>query len=342
MASKERLHRHAKHLALVGSDTLLGREIRDVLESGASGIAIDGFAPNGEPNFGEEEGAAVYREALSAETLKGCKTIVCAGSEAGAEKAYNLAKANGGVKLIDCTSYLDEKPEARICTPLIDSGISGKSWLLTPAHPAAAAIAALLLPIASSAAVERAVVDIFEPASERGSKGIAELQQQTTNLLSFRPLEKHIFDAQLSFNLLPAYGEEAPVQLAAVEQRIERHLATILARAARKERTVAPMPSLRLIQAPVFHGYSFSMWIQFEENAALEKIGQSLASPSIDLRTAGQEVPTNAESAGQSGIAVGDLRVDRNNPRAVWLWMVADNLRLLADSVASLLDGAPN
>jgi hypothetical protein len=39
---------------------------------------------------------------------------------------------------------------------------------------------------------------------------------------------------------------------------------------------------------------------------------------------------------------VGDLRVDRNNPRAVWLWMVADNLRLLADSVASLLDGAAN
>ena len=339
MANKERSQRHARRLALVGSDTLLGREIREVLESSDRGMAIDGFAANGEASFGEEQGEAVYREALSAGTLKNCEAIVCAGSEAGALKAYELAKAIGGaVKLIDCTGYLDQKPEARICAPLIERGKPGKGWLLVPAQPAAASIAAILLQLAGVGAVEHAIIDIFEPASERGSKGIAELQQQTVNLLSFRPLEKHIFDAQLSFNLLPAYGEEAPLQLSAVEQRIEIHLATALARGAQGGRSV-PMPSIRLIQAPVFHGYSFSAWVQFEAKAMLEKMGQSLASQSIDFRSAEQEIPTNAESAGQSGIAVGNLRVDRNNPRAVWLWMVADNLRLLADSVASLLDG---
>jgi aspartate-semialdehyde dehydrogenase len=342
MASKERLHRHAKHLALVGSDTLLGREIREVLESSVAGTVIDGFAANGEASFGEEEGEAVYREALSAGSLKSCEAIVCAGSEAGALKAYELAKAGrGAVKLIDCSGYLEQKPEARICAPLIEGGKPGKGWLLIPAQPAAVSIAAVLLQLAGSAAMERAVVDIFEPASERGSKGIAELQQQTANLLSFRPLEKHVFDAQLSFNLLPAYGEEAPVQLAAVEQRIEMHLATVLALRARNGRSV-PMPSIRLIQAPVFHGYSLSAWVQFKENAVLDKIAQSLASQSIEFRTLEQEVPTNAESAGQSGITVGDVRVDRNNPRAVWLWVVTDNLRLLADSVARLLDGAEN
>ena len=40
---------------------------------------------------------------------------------------------------------------------------------------------------------------------------------------------------------------------------------------------------------------------------------------------------------GQSGVIVGDIRVDRNNPRAVWLWIVIDNLRLRADTVRDLL-----
>jgi aspartate-semialdehyde dehydrogenase len=124
-----------------------------------------------------------------------------------------------------------------------------------------------------------------------------------------------------------------------VEQRIEMHLATTLARKAQSGRAV-PMPSIRVIQAPVFHGYSFSAWVQFESKPELKEINESLVSQSIEFRSAEQEVPTNVEFAGQSGIAVGDVRVDRNNPRAMWLWIVSDNLRLVADSVASLLDGA--
>ena len=96
MASKERLHRHARHIALVGSDTLLGREIRDVLESSGSGIVVERFAANGEASFAEEEGEAVYREALSAATLKSYDAIVRAGSEAGALKAYELVESGRG------------------------------------------------------------------------------------------------------------------------------------------------------------------------------------------------------------------------------------------------------
>lgn len=117
------------------------------------------------------------------------------------------------------------------------------------------------------------------------------------------------------------------------------HLATALARNAHSGRAV-PMPSIRLIQVPVFHGYSFSAWVQFEAKPELQEINKSLVSQSIEFRSAEQEVATNVESAGQSGIMVGDVRMDRNDSRAVWLWMVTDNLRLLADSVASFLDVA--
>src|SRR5438445_37867 len=120
--------------------------------------------------------------------------------------------------------------------------------------------------------VRRAVVHVFEPASERGAKGVDELQQQTVSLLSFKGLPKDIYDTQVSFNLLARYGEEAKPALEDIELRIERHLATLLANSSR-----APMPSLRLVQAPVFHGHSFSLWVKFEENPGAEAIAKTLA-----------------------------------------------------------------
>jgi aspartate-semialdehyde dehydrogenase len=202
-------------------------------------------------------------------------------------------------------------------------------------HPAALAIAQVLRKLATPCRVMRSVAHVFEPASERGQQGIAELQQQTSSLLSFKTLEKKIFDAQLSFNLLSQYGEEAPVALAEVERRIERHLATLLVQ--------PPMPSLRLVQAPVFHGYSISLWVEFEEDCSAETVSQELASAGMDVRGAGTEAPTNVDTANQSGLLVGDIRVDQNNPRAVWVWITCDNLRLRADmavAFAAIVKGA--
>jgi aspartate-semialdehyde dehydrogenase len=39
--------------------------------------------------------------------------------------------------------------------------------------------------------------------------------------------------------------------------------------------------------------------------------------------------------AGQSGIAVGGIAADRNDPEACWFWLVADNLRLMAENAVA-------
>ena len=113
-----------------------------------------------------------------------------------------------------------------------------------------------------------------------------ELQQQTVSLLSFKGQPKEIFDAQLAFNLLARYGEEAPVALDDSETRIERHLATLLALSGG-----GVLPSLRLIQAPVFHGYSISLWVEFESNPGVAAIEQALAGEWVDVRASGSEPP---------------------------------------------------
>jgi hypothetical protein len=92
----------------VGGETLLGRELREVVERRGTGAVITAYASTGEGNFGEEGGEAIYREPLEAQSLSNEDAILIAGSPEGALKAYTLAKAAGGRPVtIDCTGHLD-------------------------------------------------------------------------------------------------------------------------------------------------------------------------------------------------------------------------------------------
>ena len=325
-------------VALVGAETLLGREIEEVLKERNPEMTVRAFAANAEGNFGEEEGEAVYVKPFTAEDAQSAKAIVIAGALEGAQKAYELVKANGGgTPIFDCTGLLSDEPEARIVAPGVGLG-DMDAWLFEVAHPAANALAMVLSRLAAHQPVKQAIAHIFEPVSERGQKGISELQKQTTSLLSFKPLDKTVFDAQVSFNMLSRYGEEAASKLTGVEQRIARDVATLLSRADKP--SAIPVPSVRVVHAPVFHGYSISLWVEFSATANAQAVAQGLVSADIEVRTGEQEAPDNVGAASQSGLMAGDIRVDENNPRAVWLWIVGDNLRLTADAVADLISAA--
>ena len=323
-------------IAVVGGETLLGKDIAEVLKDRKPAFSVTSFAASGEGNFSEVEGESVYVEPLEAAIVKEQQAIVLGGSAEGARKAYGLVKAAGGKPVvIDCSGYLENEPEARIAAPPLAGPKNKGGWLWVTAHPAATALALALKRLARYRMMRQAIAHVFEPASERGRKGISELHQQTTGLLAFKPLEKELFDAQLSFNLLAQLGEDAPQSLLSVEQRIERHLATLLGHATNGE--AVPMPSLRLIQAPVFHGYSISLWVEFETDITVQGLGEALASAQIEVRAADEEAPNSVGAAGQSGWVAGDIRADSNNARAAWVWLTGDNLRATADAAAAIL-----
>jgi len=97
-----------------------------------------------------------------------------------------------------------------------------------------------------------------------------------------------------------------------------------------------PIPSLRLVQAPVFHGYSISFWIEFEARPDPPELARTLASSYVEVRDADLDAPTNAGAAGQPGLVTGVIEADRNYPRAMWVWAVADNFRLVVDGAIDI------
>jgi aspartate-semialdehyde dehydrogenase len=234
-------------------------------------------------------------------------------------------------RLIDLTGALAELPEAQLRAPSAEPKAANRahSPLQVIAHPASIAVTMLLTRLAAAGKMRSSLIHVFEPASERGQRGIEELRKQTVSVLSFKKLDTAVFDTQLAFNVLAAYGEEALEPLDGIEQRIERDTASLLS-----AWSALPMPSMRLIQAPVFHGHSVSIWVEFETAVDAKQIAKILTAADIDVRP--DEPPSNANIAGQSGLSVGRIQADRNNARACWIWMVADNLRLSAENAIAV------
>ncbi|MBY0507433.1 MAG: hypothetical protein K2X03_26200 [Bryobacteraceae bacterium] len=301
----------------MGAETLLGRDVREVLEATHLDITLRLLNTEDEGTIvTREDEDLVTMERFSPETLAGSDAVVLA-TQAVAAAAMVKKKT----PIIDMTASLP----AEVVAPMVTGPASIKGPVAI-AHPAA--IAAGLLLARLPAVPVRAVLEVFEPASERGKDGIDEMQQQTINLLSFKPLPQKVFDAQAALNLLAAYGEEAPCSLAQVEETIATHLGKLLGG--------ARVPSLRVLHAPVFHGVMLSAWIEFATPMSRQEIEASLVNELVDLRGDSVELPTNIGVAGQTGIMV-SFKEDKQNPNAYWFWVGADNLRLVTENAMVVL-----
>jgi aspartate-semialdehyde dehydrogenase len=328
-------------MALIGSDTLLGREVRDIVATSHADIRLRLVADTEETEgaltrLGDEPAVV---GGLTVESLAGARAVFLAGSTESSHKALEFVADEPGITVIDLTGAAEERPEARLRAPLVESEEEAgedeyDSVVQVIAHPAAVALALFLRRLHTNEAVRSSVIQIFAPASEYGTAGVEELQGQTVSLLAFKKLPHAIFDAQLSFSMLAKYGEEAKNPLEETELRIERHLASLLALPGPGEGV--PMPSLRLIQAPVFHGYSFGAWVEFESDPGVESLESGLVTGSIEVRGSDFPAPNNVGQAGQGGIAVGAISPDRNRPEAYWFWIAADNLRLSAENAVAV------
>lgn len=317
-------------MAVVGGDTLLAREIRSVLENERPSPRLQLISATTDDSqvLAADDEEAVVMVPLSAATLEGSRVAFLAGSAASSRRALKV-NPKGGPRLIDLTGALEDQPAARLRAPSAEpEGLEKRTASVQIiAHPAAVALTTFLAHLGTP--ISRSIAHVFEPASERGQRGLTELQKQTVAVLAFKKLPQEVFDTQLAFSILARYGEEALEPLEGIEQRVERHAASLLT-----HWPGVPMPSIRVIQAPVFHGHSLSVWVEFEKNPGEAELAKRLESAGFDVRP--DDPPANAGIAGQSGLSVGAIAADRNNPRACWFWLVADNLRLAAENAVAV------
>jgi aspartate-semialdehyde dehydrogenase len=189
------------------------------------------------------------------------------------------------------------------------------------AHPAAVSLALIFLRLKKVGAIHYAAATVLEPASEHGRKGMDELHDQTVNLLSFQTMPMATFGTQIAFNIVPEYGEGVKPTVANIQDRIGRHFRALVG-------DQATVPSLMLVQAPVFHGYAFSIYIELDSPMSIGHIESALAGDHVQVLRA-DETPSNVNVAGATDVQV-TVRQDTQRPNGFWIWAAADNLRIMA------------
>jgi aspartate-semialdehyde dehydrogenase len=317
---------------LIGSDTLLGKECREFVEMEKLPVVLRlAGAAADERVLTEADGEAAVVEPLDEEMLESANVVLLAGDAESGRAA--MAMAHGAKRVptfVDVAGAHEDLPHSRLRAPMVEE--EGAEFppgtVHTIAHPGASALVRALSLIHDKRPIRSAVVTVLEPVSAYGTAGIDELHKQTVGLFSFQQLPKQEFDTQAAFNLTPRYGDEGRAQRTHSATRIEKHVASLLG----PKRI--PLPSIRLVHAPVFHGYCQSVWISFDDCPSAAALEGWLEEAGIDVHRRGAEPASNVSVAGQGGIAVSDVGADASNPSAIWLWMASDNLRTSAENAA--------
>jgi aspartate-semialdehyde dehydrogenase len=330
--------RNFYRLAIVGAASLKGKEVAEMLEQ-------RNF-PSADVKLLDDDEALGQLEALKDEItfIQGVRaeqfqhvdfTFFASDAECTRRNWKNVQKS--GSAIVDLSYTLEDEAGAVVRAPWVERQL-GQVFApeLQPgpavvAHPAAVVLALLLLRVQSALPVKRSVATVLDPVSEQGQRGMDELHEQTVNLLSFQQLPKNVFDVQVAFNLVARYGEQSALRLSSVTDRVLRHYRKLVG-------DRAAVPSLLMLQAPVFHGHAFSLNLEFEQSADLAQVSAALTGEHVSLIAQSEEAPNNVNAAGQGDILV-SLTPDPVNPKSVWVWATSDNLRVAAASAVEAAEG---
>ncbi len=316
-------------VAIVGAATLKGRELKEVLTD-RNFPAQDTRLLDDEESLGQLEAVGeepTFIQSVLPEHLENVDFTFFATEETFTRNSWQMAR-KAGSDIIDLSYALENEPGAVLRAPWIERELGTAPPLdfteapVVTAHPAAVVLALLILRAQKIGKIAHAAATVFEPASEHGRRGMDELHEQTVNLLSFQQLPKAVFDTQVAFNLLDRYGEKSARTLASVESRILRHFQAIV-------QGKAAVPSLMLLQAPIFHGHAFSLYIELDTPAQLEELTAAISGEHVDVLQGADESPSNVNAAGQEQVQV-FVRSDAQHPNGFWIWAASDNLRIAA------------
>ena len=320
-------------IALVGASSLRGKELKSVIEdwkwpSGISPeiVLFDTSLPAG--TLTEAGGEPTFVKPLEPENFSGVRFTFFAGNTAEVRANSKMAR-DAGADIIDLTGALDTEAGAAPWIPTLDSLLppanppsrNGRGIFISPAP--AVIIACTLAAALQRFLPRRFAILFFPPVSEREQPGVDELESQTSALLSLKPFSQEVFDSQVAFNLLAGYGESSRPSIAELCSEITARVSAYL-------NGRLPVPVLQFIQAPVFYGYAFAAFADLASPPDIAAIESGLAAAGVRVSSAGEASPSNVSIAGEEKICLSRVECSANSPQCLWLWGVADNLRLPA------------
>lgn len=312
---------------VVGASTLLGKELIEELNASQTAWDLrlaDTGDSSGQLVAGGDEALVV--QPLSPDIFH-ARDIAFFAADPQTTRTYWREARTAGAGLVDLTATLETEPGAIVRSPWIPNGRAPAidTAAVIPAHPAAVMLGIVASRLAGAFGRVQLAATVLEPASQQGSSGVDEMHQQTVGLLGFHALPQEVYDAQVAFNLRIGVGEAAKLDTGAIAATIRRHLKVVAGE------SIASSVTLQLVQAPVFHGYTMSVYAQLPTDADATAVRRALHGGVLHVTNAHEEAPSNQSVVQEPGIALALAEESAAaGTRGFWLWIAADNLKLAA------------
>ncbi len=313
-------------LALVGSDSLKGKEILSVLAAAKFPLAsLELFDPDVEEEYaklGQFKDEAKVVHALTPAALEGLDLVFLA-----ADEKTNLRYGRLAAEKDYCALDLGETFNADPAVPVVVAGVNDaealkdRPALVANASPAAIVLSHLLSTLRAGFGVDRAVATVLEPVSAYAEEGIQELAEQSYAMLGSSAMSKKVFADQIAFNLLTRTAKPDKNGFSPLENRIASEVRRVLG-----PRSV-PL-SLSVVLVPVFHTYSVMAHVELGRDVTGAEVEAALrTNDRFRLPAAGDEAAFSpATVAGKDRIHIGQVKKDPVLARSFWIWAIADNL----------------
>ena len=330
----------AVRVAIAGAASLRGKELKIALEEAnfpASEIRLlDEEIVAG--TLTEAGGEPAVIETVDEDSFERVRFAFFTGS-AGFSVRHAGEARRAGATVIDLSGGLSVESGARLWIPALDAVLAPPEAKAAPGEPqslfvapsAPADIAISLSAALAPMGLTRLAVTIFQPVSEAGREAIEELESQVVKLLSFEPIPQKVFDAQVGFNMLRAYGKESGEKLGEIRGGIVGQVRNYLGGR-------ISMPAISLVHAPVFYSQAFMAYAEFKNIPVMKDLTAELKRAGLKVAAVDDPLPNNVNVAGEARPVLGPPEQDPGIETGVWLWGVADNLRVPAATAVAIAE----
>lgn len=247
----------------------------------------------------------------------------CVGTEL-AGQYVPIATAAGNT-VIDKSYYYRNDPNVPLIVPEVNMGAlaqySQKNIIANP-NCSAIPIAVALKPIYDAVGISRMNVSTYQSVSGTGKDAVAELTDQTRQLLNHHAIQPKVYPQQIAFNVLPHIDDFLDNGYTREEMKVVVEIQKIF-----NDDNLAINPTA--VRVPVFCGHAASVHLETKEKLSAKDALQLLSNaPGVKVITGEYPYPTPVQdAAGKDLVYVGRVREDISHPKGLNLWIVADNLR---------------
>lgn len=313
-------------LAVVGTDSLRGKEIKHVLsKKGLFFQKIDFFDPDVEEEYSkltEFQGEPRVIMPLDDEALNHVDLVFLA-SDKKANTKYGKLASKHSFSAIDLSEIFNQDTKI----PIVVSGIndrkilSQKPPLIANPHPVSIILSHLIQVIQTEFGVKKTLSCVLQPASAFEESGMEELANQSLDIMNGASVTKKVFKTQAAFNLLSQIDKTDDCGFSSKERQISREIQRIL-------EIEELFLSLSMVQAPVFHTYSIMSYLELKKKADVPAMSDLFKqSANFKFLPPSASCPVSSVTvAGEDKIHIGQIKKEDSIPNAFWIWTVADNL----------------